>query len=272
MHITAEPRDHYTVLHLRGEFDTYYGPLLQQEIEQLIAAGSTQVVLNLRLVKFINSTALGAIIKASKMLKAKGGALAVSRPSSFVREVFDKMRMDRVVPCFDSDEAAGDSFNGGEAPAPQSAEAEPELDETSVLFSLTDSERLEHFVDTTGRANNPVHGHAFGKNWRGIGRMADLSAEGLSFTWNGGKTGLNPFEMGQLLALGTELKIKFRLPLLKRGHCEATANVTAMEERPDGVKVALAFDSLDDTTADQVRQYAEDLAYLKKELREATDQ
>ena len=272
MHITAEPRDHYTVLHLRGEFDTYYGPLLQQEIEQLIAAGSTQVVLNLRLVKFINSTALGAIIKASKLLKAKGGSLAVSRPSNFVREVFDKMRMDRVVPVFDSDEAAGDSFSGGAAPAPQSADAEPELDETSVLFSLTDSERLEHFVDTTGRANNPVHGHAFGKNWRGIGRMADLSAEGLSFTWNGGQTGLNPFEMGQLLALGTELKIKFRLPLLKRGHCEATANVTAMEERPDGVKVALAFDSLDDATADQVRQYAEDLAYLKKELREATDQ
>ena len=33
MHIQAEPRENYTVLHLRGEFDTFYCPLLQSEID-----------------------------------------------------------------------------------------------------------------------------------------------------------------------------------------------------------------------------------------------
>jgi anti-anti-sigma factor len=66
MHISVEPRDDHAILHLRGEFDTYYVPLLQKEIDDLAKAGIVRVVLNLRLVKFINSTALGAIIKSSK--------------------------------------------------------------------------------------------------------------------------------------------------------------------------------------------------------------
>ena len=82
MHISVEPRDDHAILHLRGEFDTYYVPHLQKEIDDLVKAGITRVVLNLRLVKFINSTALGAIIKASKGLAAKQGKLAISRPSA----------------------------------------------------------------------------------------------------------------------------------------------------------------------------------------------
>jgi anti-anti-sigma factor len=71
MHISVEPRDDYAILHLRGEFDTYYVPLMQEEIDALVKAGWHQ--LNLRLVKFINWTALGAMIKASKLLNGKGG-------------------------------------------------------------------------------------------------------------------------------------------------------------------------------------------------------
>ncbi len=83
MHISVEPRDDHAVLHLRGEFDTYYVPALQKEIDDVVKAGIVRIVLNLRLVKFINSTALGSIIKASKALNAKGGKLVISRPSAF---------------------------------------------------------------------------------------------------------------------------------------------------------------------------------------------
>ncbi len=270
MHIEIEPRDDYTILHLRGEFDTYYCPILQKEVDDLMTAGVMRVVLNMRLVKFINSTALGAVIKASKVLGAKGGQLTISRPSSFVREVITKIRLDRVVPMHDSDEAAGAAMTGRDEPASDAGQAELE-DEAGVLFSLTDNSRIEHFLGNLNRATNPVHGHAFGKNWRGIGRMASLSENGLAFTWNGGKTGLNSFEMGQLLALGTSLKVKFRMPLLARGNFEATAQVTALEERADGVKVSADFEQLDDETKAQVRQYASDMAFLKKELRKATE-
>ena len=72
MQVTVEPRDNFTILHLRGEFDTFYCSLLQKEVDGLITSGVNRVALNMRLVKFINSTALGAIIKASKVLNAKG--------------------------------------------------------------------------------------------------------------------------------------------------------------------------------------------------------
>ena len=111
MHISVEPREDHAILHLRGEFDTYYVPHLQKEIDDLAKAGIVRVVLNLRLVKFINSTALGAIIKASKSLGAKSGKLALSRPSAFCRDIIEKVGLDRVVGVFDTDEAAVESFD-----------------------------------------------------------------------------------------------------------------------------------------------------------------
>jgi hypothetical protein len=121
------------------------------------------------------------------------------------------------------------------------------------------------------QAVNPVHGHEFGSRWNGIGRMSGLSEEDLSFTWAGGNTDLDAFRMAQLLALGTEWKVKFRLPLLQRGYCEAVAKVSEVEEREDGVKVKAAFCDIDDETRGSIRQYAADMSYLKDELRRATD-
>jgi len=274
MQVTVEPRDNFTLLHLRGEFDTFYCPLLQKEVDGLIASGVNRIALNLRLVKFINSTALGAIIKASKVLAANGGKLVVSRPSVFCRDIMEKVGLDRVVPLFDSDEAAGAALLQDKA-GPGMREAGDELeDETAILFSPTDPKRVEHFVPEHVRAAkaNPVHGHSFGTIWRGVGRMAGLDSDGLRFTWNGGNTGLTAFEMGQMLSLGTDLAVKFRLPLLKKGHCEAVVTVSEVEERPDGVKLAATYTEIQAETLAAVKQYASDMAYLKKELRSATEE
>ncbi len=273
MQITDEPREEFTVLHLRGEFDTFYCSLLQKEIDGLIAAGVKGVVLNLRLVKFINSTALGAIIKASKVLSAHGGKLVISRPSKFCRDIIEKVGLDRVVPIFDTDEDAGAAVLR-ERSRPLLAEtSEPIEDQTAILFTPGDPERVEHFIPEDQRTGpkNPTYGHVLGSSWRGVGRMSALDGEGLRFTWNGGTTGLTPFEMGQMLSLGTELYVKFRLPLLQRGHCEAIVTVNEVEERPDGVKIFASFSELAPETKTAVEQYAKDMAYLKKELRKATE-
>ena len=271
MQVTVEPRDHFTILHLRGEFDTFYCALLQKEVDTLIASGVNRVVLNLRLVKFINSTALGAIIKASKILGAHGGRLVISRPSVFCKDIIEKVGLDRVVPLFESDEEAGSNLRERGAAAKPKAKDELE-DETVILFAPTDPKRIEHFIPENLRStlSNPVPGQASGQ-WRGVGRMAGLDSEHLRFTWNGGNTGLTPFEMGQMLSLGTDLSVKFRLPLLKKGHCEAVIMVSEVEERPDGVKLAATFAEIEPETLSAVKQYASDMAYLKKELRSATE-
>ena len=276
MHISVEHGENYATIHLRGEFDTYYVQHLQTQVEELAEGGVPHVILNLRLVRFINSTALGAIIKASKTLAARDGRLVVSKPSPFCRDIIEKIGLDRVVPIYDSDEeaAAGLFSDGGGAPQ-QKVPGPPELDEGSVLFSPVDSKRIEHFLSSTRRYKtetvNPVHAHKFGANWSGVGRMASLDAAGLHYTWTGGDTGLDPFGMGQFLAIGTELKVKFRLPLFRKGFCEAQATITEVEERTDGVKIGASFSKIDDKTLEAVRQYAEDLKLIRDEVRKATE-
>lgn len=267
MQVTVEPRENFTILHLRGEFDTFYCALLQKEIDGLISSGVNRIALNLRLVKFINSTALGAIIKASKILNANGGKLVIARPSVFCKDIIEKVGLDRVVPMFDSDEAAGVALVAERSAGARLRGGEELEDETAILFAPTDPRRVEHFIPEHARGA----AHAGGSDWRGVGRMSALDTENLRFTWNGGNTGLTPFEMGQMLSLGTDLSVKFRVPLLQKGHCEAVVTVNEVEERPDGVKLAAAFSQIEPETLAAVKQYAADMAFLKRELRSATE-
>jgi anti-anti-sigma factor len=272
MHISVEPREDYAVLHLRGEFDTYYVPMLQQEVDALIKAGIVRVVLNLRLVKFINSTALGAMIKASKLLAAKNGKLVISRPSSFCRDIIEKVGLDRVVTVFDSDEEAAASFAQAKTKKVAGSDQDFEDDTSSVLFTPVDEARIEHFLSQSKRiVKAPLSKANSGSGWSGAGRMLALDAKGLRFTWSGGNSELSPFAMSQMLAIGTEWKVKFRLPLLKKGYCEAVCTVNEVEERPDGVKVGASFTAIDNPTREAMKQYASDMQFLKEELRKATD-
>jgi len=268
MHISREESTDYVVLHLRGDFDSYYCPLFLEEIESTLEAGTLRLVINLRMVKFINSTALGAILKASKAVRAASGAVAISRPSPFCREIITKLGLDRLVPVFSSDVDALDGLSG-EAPQDDGGGFFQE-DHSAVLFTPTDAERVAHFIHEK-RADNPVHGHAFGQHWTGVGRMAHIEPDELVFTWDGGKTDLTPFDMGQFLALGTRLQTKFRMPLLQRGHSTALGEISELEQRDDGVRVRLRFVELDDATRDAIARYASDMKFLKEELRQATD-
>ena len=225
------------------------------------------------MVKFLNSTAMGAIIKASRLASKGGGQLGISRPSSFSREVMEKVGLDRLIPIFDTDEAAGEALVAGHQHEAGEGSA-PEEDEGAILFTLDDPERIDHFIPVEERTleiTNPVHGHSFGKRWHGIGRMSGLDTDSVRFTWGGGRTSLSPFEMAQMLAVGTDLRVKFRLPLLKRGHCEALVTVHDLEERPEGVKITASFGEIADETRKAVQQYAEDMTFLKQELRKATE-
>ena len=47
---------------------------------------------------------MGAMIKASKLLHAKNGKLVISRPSTFCRDIIEKVGLDRVVTVYDSDQ------------------------------------------------------------------------------------------------------------------------------------------------------------------------
>ncbi len=118
MKIDTSLHDDYAVLALKGEFDKSSCPILLEEVDSLAASGLHHLILDMRLVQFINSSALGAIIAAREKCKGRGGDLAVDRASSFVRDIAGKLGVDQVVPMFDSEEAAAEHI----ARAPNSEE------------------------------------------------------------------------------------------------------------------------------------------------------
>ncbi|HEX5051449.1 MAG TPA: STAS domain-containing protein [Planctomycetota bacterium] len=269
MHTHIEHAENFATLHLRGEFDTFYCKHLQDEIDGLVQSGVTRVVLVLRLVKFVNSTALGAIIKAAKTLAAKGGKLVIAQPSPFCREIIGKVGIDRVVPVFDTQEQAQKALFGAAAPAPRAAPPVAE-DDSSVLFAPTDAAAVEQFLGHVRPVKgviSPVHGHDFGANAVARGRMSSLDERCLVFQWSAPGTGLDPTAMSALLPEGLELRVKFRLPLFQVGFSQATAKVDAVEPYGDGVRVVARFSRIEEETLNAVRQFSADMKLLKDELK-----
>jgi len=123
MKLVEESRDGVTVLTLRGEFDSFVTSSFTGEIAKLQAEGANRIVLNQRLVKFINSTALGSIIKARKTCREAGGDLVISSPSPAVREAMESLGLDRVFRIFETDEAAVSAIAGTADPAGPGASA-----------------------------------------------------------------------------------------------------------------------------------------------------
>ena len=110
MNIDKSLHDDYAILTLKGEFDTFYCPALIAEVDDLIERGVSHLVLNMRLVKFINSTALGAIIKAHKRCRAEEGELVIAQPSPFVRDVITKVGIDKLIDLHSDAEGAADAI------------------------------------------------------------------------------------------------------------------------------------------------------------------
>lgn len=275
MKVGLERRDDCIVLHLQGEFDSFYcGPFLEK-LEQLMAEGEQRVALNMRKVKFINSTALGTIIKASKMLAAEKGKLVVSSPSTFCKSTMESIGLPHVVPLLADDDEAVKLLRGA-APPRKVAAREVDLvkqEESAVLFYPVEEAHLEAFIpeELRKQATNPVHGHTFGVSWRGVGRMLAVDSDGLRFAWDGGASALQGSRMVEFLAPGTELQIKFRLPLFEKGRSEARVMVQKSDVEGGVCHVEASFTEIHASTLEAVEQYAKDMAYLKQELRQATD-
>jgi stage II sporulation protein AA (anti-sigma F factor antagonist) len=234
MKVTKEVRGTVALLTCKGEFDSFVCNPFLEEIEHIIAAGVYNIVLNMRLVKFINSTAIGSIIKSRKLLKARAGELAISTPSSFVREVIDNLGLSKVIRVFASDEEAIGYFE------PKEEVAVPQ--ENTILV---------HFADPEKQA-------VFGKT-PGVGKINGLDEDGVLFTVPG---------PAQVFERGAEVKVKFRLPLYKKAYYfDIPSVIDRVERSPDGNKVRANFTQIFEEDKKSITQFVSDLKLLKEELK-----
>lgn len=243
----------YAILRLRGEFDTPYVPAFEARIAELAGAKKIRIVLNLRFLRLINSTALGALVRNQKMLRQQGGDLVLSHPSPFCKDVFVKVGLDKLFRMYDDDADAIDDVLEG-VRTKVSVE-----DAGDVLFSYVDEEKIQF-------APRPTE----------IGRIRAIEEDSLEFQWNAGKTNLSNDDVRKLLEPGTQLRLKFKLPLAKKlDFIEVRARVESAElpKKGTGIRAKTRItEFLKESDRKSLQEFVQDMRYLKNELKKATGQ
>lgn len=203
----------------------------------------------MRMVKFVNSTALGAVIKAYKRCKAEGGELVIGQPSTFVKKVVSQLGIDQLVPMFDTEEAAVkhlvQSLNqrelAGDAP----------VDEEKVLVT---------FPDDTRNAQ-------IGGKKALVGTMCNVDGARLQFLWNGKRHGFNRTQAQQLFYKDSDVGLKFQVKLFKKGFFELNATVVETQAAgSDDVRVTAAYKNVSDSDRAALSQFAADMEFLKRQI------
>ncbi|MEH1920757.1 STAS domain-containing protein [Nostoc sp.] len=95
------------ILELSGILDGIRGNELRREVSDILAAGADVLLLDMKEVKFIDSSGLGALVSAMQMVRATNSKLFVCSISDQVRMLFELTKMDRIFQSF----ADQDDFN-----------------------------------------------------------------------------------------------------------------------------------------------------------------
>jgi len=87
-----------TVVIAQGELDAYVAPHLSAVLERAAARDDGGVVVDLEEVAFMDSTALGVVVRAVRKLGESGRRVKVVLPRGTARRVFEITTVDRVLP------------------------------------------------------------------------------------------------------------------------------------------------------------------------------
>ena len=104
------------VVEFEGGIDKF--PRLIQTVDGLLADGEKRLVLDLATLAFINSAALGYLIKTQQHVTEQGGKLALVRVQPAIRNILTVTSLTSMFPNFDTVEKAVAAL-GGDAKGPQ---------------------------------------------------------------------------------------------------------------------------------------------------------
>ena len=97
------------VVSVTGEADMYAASDLEQELSEVLAQGAESVIVDLDEVGFIDSTALGLLLRFQPRFRARGGDLVIVSGDRRVRRTFEITGLDRI---FRIEHRIGDALGG----------------------------------------------------------------------------------------------------------------------------------------------------------------
>jgi anti-sigma B factor antagonist len=216
------------VLSLVGDFDTTEVENFSAEITGAVEAGFVRILLELSGLKFVNSTALGALLTAQKRMSQYGGGIAASGAQPAVEKTLKVLGLDQKISLHELMDAAKAHLNN----------------------LSTES------VSTTGEEVS------FGLRPR-RGRLEKMHDEGLTFDFEN----LDGLDVVSVFSPGAPLKLRFLLPLYHPTHVfNAGAEVGTHEMLgPQTVRIHVRFTDLSDPEREAIKQYVKDLRQLRSQ-------
>ena len=106
LHIAARPGPDRLILELEGELDLVSSGLLEESLASGDLDGSRAVVLDLRGVRFLDSTGLKAIFRVRNLVREGGRQFAVTQGSAQVQRLLSLTRLDEHLQTIDTPDAA----------------------------------------------------------------------------------------------------------------------------------------------------------------------
>lgn len=244
------------ILKFTGEFDTFNLPGFSERIDRMIQGGDIRMVLDLHLLKFINSAALGYLIKTSKGIEAKGGEMVLARPSKFIKKTLTTLGLDDVFKIFESVEAAVKHFRTGE---------------DIGKIELEGGEYDESLTGSVPILFRPLGGEGEALPNQ-VGRIVTLYEDGLLFRYEPDEAGNDPVE--KFLNAGQNLKLKFRQPFaVKEYYFEMSGQVVEVTKMTAGGDddsavdaVRVRYGDIKDADRTHLEQFVRDQESWKDEL------
>jgi anti-anti-sigma factor len=241
MEILSATEDGVRFLGFVGAFDTPEVDSFQAHVDAAIDEQIFKVVINLGQMTFINSTALGALIRAQKRLNQYGGDVALAEPSSFAMGVFKTLGIDRKIKCF---AAEADAVTYMRTVGAEGVRIEGEQ---QVAFAFVDAAQTI----------------AAGTESR-VGVLKSIGEQGIAFQWEN----LDGLDVEKMFVPAARLRLKFQLPLYHETHTFTADASVVSASITAGTRVSCQarFADLKDVERRAIQQFVRDLRYLKGEL------
>ncbi|MFH2002908.1 MAG: anti-sigma factor antagonist [Planctomycetota bacterium] len=228
MKLIKEIRDNAAILTLKGEFDSFVCTPFVEQIKLLYESNIKYLIVDLRLVLFINSTAIGTLVKIHKEAKSKGGQLVLCRPSHFVNSVLDSLGLLELFKIAEDPDAA-----------------------LKALGASNDG------MDMSGE--NSVMMKFAGSKETCVAKLTALEE---------GCMGLKVADPKGDLTEGTVWDVKFRLPLFRKGHYfEASVKIINAMQEKDGLQLNCSFEEIKDDDRKSIGQFVNEMKFLRSEAR-----
>ena len=111
MNLKTETNGKRRVIFVREErLDAHNSDELKTEMNRLFADGSNELIVDLKEVRFIDSSGLGVLVSGFNNASARQGSLKLSGLQTQVRSMFELTRLHRVFDIFQTTDEALESY------------------------------------------------------------------------------------------------------------------------------------------------------------------